>query len=84
MEVQVYDTHVRTHDGRYLHFDVLVEAANASRARSFARQWLASRGIDDADIAQGQCDFCHREAATPEVLEAIARQGHFILPLQDC
>ena len=24
MQVKVYDTHIRTHDGRYLHFDVLV------------------------------------------------------------
>ncbi|EPK8813132.1 DUF2024 family protein, partial [Pseudomonas aeruginosa] len=24
MEVKIFDTHVRTRDGRYLHFDVLV------------------------------------------------------------
>jgi len=84
MEVQVYDTHVRTHDGRYLHFDVLVEAASASSAESFARQWLVSCSIDDADIVQHQCNFCHRETATLQVTEAIARHGHFILPLQGC
>lgn len=84
MEVQVHDTHVRTRDGRYLHFDVLVEAANNDRAAKFARQWLAGRGITEADISQEHCSFCHSEATSREVAEAIVLQQYFILPLQGC
>ncbi|MFO5965209.1 DUF2024 family protein, partial [Pseudomonas aeruginosa] len=32
MEVKIFDTHVRTRDGRYLHFDVLVTEELGARA----------------------------------------------------
>ncbi|HHF0208379.1 TPA: DUF2024 family protein, partial [Pseudomonas aeruginosa] len=53
MEVKIFDTHVRTRDGRYLRFDVLVTEELGARAGEFARRWLAGRGIDEADISQG-------------------------------
>lgn len=34
MEVKIFDTHVRTRDGRYLHFDVLVTEELGARAAS--------------------------------------------------
>lgn len=67
MEVKIFDTHVRTRDGRYLHFDVLVTEELGARAGEFARRWLAGRGIDEADISQGHCSYCHSEIATTEV-----------------
>ncbi|MFO6369899.1 DUF2024 family protein, partial [Pseudomonas aeruginosa] len=33
MEVKIFDTHVRTRDGRYLHFDVLVTSRACNRVR---------------------------------------------------
>ncbi|TED47230.1 DUF2024 family protein [Pseudomonas aeruginosa] len=59
MEVKIFDTHVRTRDGRYLHFDVLVTEELGARAGEYARRWLAGRGIDEADISQGHCSYCH-------------------------
>lgn len=41
MEVKIFDTHVRTRDGRYLHFDVLVTEELGARAR--VRSTLARR-----------------------------------------
>lgn len=84
MEVKIFDTHVRTRDGRYLHFDVLVTEELGARAGEFARRWLARRGIDEADISQGHCSYCHSEIATAEVAEAIRLHGHYILPLEGC
>lgn len=84
MNVKIFDTHVRTHDGRYLHFDVLTDSGDAERAGEFASTWLASRGVQAADISQSQCQFCHSEFASPAVAEAIEKQGYFILPLQGC
>ncbi|MFO6333663.1 DUF2024 family protein, partial [Pseudomonas aeruginosa] len=43
MEVKIFDTHVRTRDGRYLHFDVLVTEELGARAGEFARRWRAGR-----------------------------------------
>ncbi|HEJ3045920.1 TPA: DUF2024 family protein, partial [Pseudomonas aeruginosa] len=40
--------------------------------------------IDEADISQGHCSYCHSEIATAEVAEAIRLHGHYILPLEGC
>ncbi|MFK0033681.1 DUF2024 family protein [Pseudomonas monteilii] len=82
MNVQVFDTHVRTTDGGYLHFDVLIENNDPVLAARYARDWLASRGVAQADVSQSRCQFCHSEPAHPDVAGAIARQGYYIIPLQ--
>lgn len=84
MKVQVFDTHVRTLDGSYLHFEVLIAGNDQALAARHARDWLASRGVAEADVEQSRCQFCHSEPAHPEVAAAIARQGYFIIPLQGC
>ena len=45
MKVNVFDTHVRTRDGRYLHFDVLIDGNDQARATQYARDWMAERGV---------------------------------------
>lgn len=57
MKVNVFDTHVRTRDGRYLHFDVLIEGTDQARATQYARDWMAERGVQDADICGMQIKF---------------------------
>ncbi|MGE8498798.1 MAG: DUF2024 family protein [Pseudomonas sp.] len=84
MNVNVFDTHVRTGDGRYLHFDVLTDNRDVDQAGVYAAEWLTSRGIQAADISQSRCQFCHSEFASPAVAEAIEKQGYFILPLEGC
>jgi len=79
MKVKIFDTHVHTRDGRYLHFDVLTEGGDAEQARKIARDWL---GLPDAEIHQSQCLYCHSEIAAEPVIEAIAQQGYCIIPLQ--
>ncbi|AGI23463.1 DUF2024 family protein [Pseudomonas sp. MT3] len=84
MQVRVYDTHVRTHDGRYLHFDVLVGPDAASRAAEFAAHWLAARGIQAHDVHMSRCEFCHSEFSTPPVEEALRRQGYYVIEMEGC
>lgn len=84
MKLNVFDTHVRTGDGRYLHFDVLTAGDDQARAARIAQDWLASRGVSEADVTQSQCLFCHSEVATPSMAEAIGHQGYYIIPLQGC
>lgn len=84
MKVNVFDTHVRTRDGRYLHFDVLIEGNDQGRASQFAQDWMAERGLQVDDIEQSRCQFCHSEPAHPEVAAAISSKGYFIIPLQGC
>jgi hypothetical protein len=84
MSIKVFDTHVRTKDGRYLHFDVLIENNDPELAKSYARRFLEQQGVQDEDIAQDRCLFCHVEPSNPQVAAAISEQGYFILKLQGC
>jgi len=84
MSIKVFDTHVRTKDGRYLHFDVLIENNDPALAKTYARRFLDEQGIQDEDIAQDRCQFCHVEPNNPQVAAAISQQGYFILKLQGC
>lgn len=84
MQVHVYDTHVRTRDGHYLHFDVLVEPCDASRAEEFAAHWLALRGIQSADVQVSRCQFCHSEFSTPQVEDSLRGQGYYIIQMEGC
>lgn len=81
MQVHVYDTHVTTSTGHYLHFDVLVDDANIANVKRFAGQYLNLLGIEVSQIKQSSCLFCHSEVANPEVIESINSQGHFIIEL---
>lgn len=81
MHVHIYDTHVTTRSGEYLHFDVLVDDANVPHVTRFAEAYLKSLGIIDSQISQSRCNFCHSEIANPEVQLAIKNQGHSILVL---
>ena len=82
MKVNVFDTHVRTRDGRYLHFDVLTPGNDQTLATQYVRDWMAQRGVQDVDIEQSRCQFCHSEPAHPEVAAAISNQGYFIIALE--
>ncbi|MCX2898125.1 DUF2024 family protein [Pseudomonas mandelii] len=84
MSIKVFDTHVRTKTGHYLHFDVLIEGNDTDKAKAHAREYLLEKGLNDEDIAQSECRFCHVEPGNPEVAQAISRQGYYILELQGC
>ncbi len=75
MNVQVFDTHVKTTNGHYLHFDVLVTPEHAAKAKLYAQQFLLQQGYASEDVQQQSyasedvqqqsCDFCHNEIAHP-------------------
>ncbi len=81
MKIHVYDTHVHTAAGDYVHFDVLVNDEHVSQVKRYAENYLASLGIQGKNIEQSRCNFCHSEIANPEVQKNIAAQGHSIIRL---
>ncbi|MCL2915561.1 DUF2024 family protein [Shewanella corallii] len=82
MNVHVYDTHVTTESGRYLHFDVLVDDTNVKNVGEYIQRYLKSLHIEQSKISSSRCYFCHSEIANPEVQQDIAEQGYSILPLR--
>lgn len=81
MQIHVYDTHVYTTTGQYIHFDVLVSNENIKQVDKYANQYLASIGVQIDSIKQSRCNFCHSEIATPEVQQNITNHGHSIIRL---
>lgn len=81
MKIYVYDTHVHTASGQYIHFDILVNDENISQVKQYAEGYLASLGIQVENIEQNRCNFCHSEIASPEVQKNISTQGHSIIRL---
>ncbi len=84
MKIDVYDTYVRTTEGKLLHFDVLLPAGQGDKAAEFARAWLRSIGVASDDVTQESCDFCHSQAANPALQGHIERHGYFILQMEGC
>lgn len=81
MNIHIYDTHVHTDSGEYVHFDVLVNDENINKVKQYAESYLASLGISIDNISQSRCNFCHSEIANPEVQQNILEQGYSIIQL---
>lgn len=81
MKVHVYDTHIHTLAGEYIHFDVLVSDEGVSQVKNYAERYLARLGIQVDNIKQSRCNFCHSEVANPEVQQNLLTEGHIIIRL---
>jgi PP-loop superfamily ATP-utilizing enzyme len=81
MQIHVFDTHVMTVSGEYIHFDVLVDNENIKQVELYAERYLASLGVKIDNIKQSRCNFCHSELANLEVQESVASQGYSIMRL---
>ena len=81
MRTLVYDTHVYTSSGEYIHFDILVDDEHVDQVKHYAENYLTSLGIQSENIKQSRCHFCHSEIANPEVRLAIENNGHSIIRL---
>lgn len=81
MKIHVYDTHIHTTTGQYIHFDVLVDDDNVKQVAQYAKNYLDSLGVKTESIKQSRCNFCHSEMANPEVHDNIVSHGHCILRL---
>jgi len=84
MNVNIYDTHVRTVEGDLLHFDVLLPAGEGFMAVYFAKKWMLSVGKIPREITQENCRYRHTETATPEVQKRIHEHGYFIIQMEGC
>ena len=84
MQIDVIDTYVKTDRDEVLHFDVFVPCGNQGSAVDFTKDWLASIGLESAEVNMGSCCFCHSETANYEVQQHISEHGYFIFQMADC
>ena len=83
MKVKIYDTHINTKNA-YYHFDVVVKNATQDEVENYAKVYLKAIGVEDAQIVQERCQFCHEELANQGAIDAIENSGYYIIPMQGC
>lgn len=84
MDIHVYDTYVKAKDGRTMHFDVFTAVRDDQKAIESAKEWLTSIGEGEALITSKECNFCHIQSASLNVIEAINKDGYFIYKMEGC
>jgi len=84
MNIDIYDTYVRTAEGDLLHFDILLPCGESSKATQYASEWLQSIGKTVEDISLESCRYCHTEIATPEIQQHIREHRYFIIQMEGC
>ncbi len=84
MLTYVYDTYVKTKDGRLMHFDVIIDKKDDAKAIEYAKEWLNSIGEKDVKISSKECQFCHSEVASPEIEKEIKNKGYYIYKMEGC
>lgn len=83
MPVSVFDTYIRKPDGSTAHFDVIVpDGTEAEKVLAFGKIHLEETGVT-GEISAKECQFCHIEEPTPEMLADIGARGYHILTFDD-
>jgi hypothetical protein len=83
MKVAVWDTYVKSQKGHVLHFDIIVPETlkDSTTIYSFGKQYLASVGEPSATLNTQECQFCHIEAPSDDVVADIREKGFHILEM---
>jgi hypothetical protein len=80
----VFDTYAKTAKGQKLHFNVVLDEQDQQKALSFAKQWLAGIGLEDAVVTPENCYFYHSVEATVTMRADIDKQGYAIYKMEGC
>lgn len=80
----VFDTYAKTAQGRIMHFDVVLDEKDSTKALNYAKAWLETLGVQDAVVTQENCLFCHSAEAPAELRKQIDSQGYAIYKLEGC
>ena len=85
MSVAVFDTYVKKSDGNTAHFDIIVPDGQYSLEEviDFGKAYLTQIQVDQDKISAKECQFCHIEEPSEEILNSIAEKGYYILEMED-
>jgi Domain of unknown function (DUF2024) len=86
MNVSVWDTYVKKKDGSIMHFDVIVpiDVKDANKIYAFGQLYLIEKNETASLLSAKECQFCHIESASEEMIESIMQKGYFILEMEGC
>ena len=86
MEIAVWDTYVKKNDNQIMHFDILVpsELKDEHVILDFGKHYLKSKSFKTEQITSKECQFCHLEQATKEIIASIKENGYAIIEMENC
>lgn len=86
MKVAVWDTYIKKKNGTVMNFDIIVPDSQKSATiiYGYGKKYLESQSIVDYELTSEECNFCHIEHATDEMIQNIDDKGYFILELSNC
>lgn len=85
MSVAVWDTYITKKNGDAMHFDIIVPdtMTEAATIYKYGKAYLKSKNEAEASLESQECQLCHIESPTTEMLDSINQQGYFILEMED-
>ena len=85
MTVAVWDTYVLKKDGNTMHFDIIVPNTikDADIIYHYGKAYLASKNENDSILDTDECQFCHIEEPSSDMIEHIKKQGFYILEMEE-
>lgn len=85
MKVAVWDTYVKRKNGNVLHFDIIVPEStkDAKLIYAYGTAYLTTKNEMEGILATEECQFCHIEEPTEDMLRAIKQTGFYILEMEE-
>lgn len=86
MKVSVWDTYVKREDGNIMHFDILVPhtLSDEETIYNYGKSYLKSKTFKTGQLTSTECQFCHIEKATEEIIANIEKVGFHIIEMEHC
>lgn len=69
-----------------MHFDILVpcELEDKSIVLNFGKLYLKSKSFQTGQITSIECEFCHLEQVTQQMIASIKENGYAIIEIENC
>lgn len=84
MKVAVWDTYAKKENGNVLHFDIIAPENITDKLQIFnyGNEYLTSVK-ETGQITSEECQYCHIENPSDEIINAIQQKGFFILEMEE-
>ena len=86
MQVAVWDTYVTKKDDSIMHFDIIApdHIKDEKLIHTFGKEYLLSKNQEGQPLSAKECNFCHIEKATEEMVLSINQKGYYIIEMENC
>jgi hypothetical protein len=79
-------TYVQKSDGEKMHFDILVPETlkDSKQIFSYGQEYLKGKNVKSEILTAKECEFCHIEEASQEIISDIETKGYHIVEMENC